>query len=293
MRLQFNNVDFTSRSGPNGFGKKLAIQLSKMGHFIVQQDPEVVLNFIQGFLPGTKNVLRLDGIYFNTAQNWQQMNEPIKKSYDLANDVIVQSNFDRELIFRFFGERERIQVIHNGTDRHAISSIPTAQTGIPRENLWCCASAWRPHKRLTENIRYFQEFAGPNDVLAIAGSGDISVINSCVDSRVKWAGDLSWEQLISLMKASSKFIHLAFLDHCPNVVVDARAAGCQIVCASSGGTKEIAGSSATVVKDIDWDFLPFELYSPPQLNFSIQTPGDEFEPEMERCAKLYEKVLIS
>ena len=63
-------------------------------------------------------------------------------------------------------------------------------------------------------------------------------------------------------------IHLAFLDHCPNVVVDARACGCKIVVASSGGTKEIAGIDATVVEDIEWDYRPLELYSPPSLEYS-------------------------
>ena len=34
--------------------------------------------------------------------------------------------------------------------------------------VWSCASSWRPHKRLNENIRYFLEFAPKNSILAVA-----------------------------------------------------------------------------------------------------------------------------
>ena len=67
------------------------------------------------------------------------------------------------------------------------------------------------------------------------------------------------------------------MDHCPNVVVDARAAGCEIICASSGGTREIAGPDATVVTDMDWEFKPFKLYEPPDLDFSQKQKNLEWD----------------
>jgi hypothetical protein len=62
------------------------------------------------------------------------------------------------------------------------------------------------------------------------------------------------------------------MDHCPNVVIDARASGCHIICSSSGGTSEIAGNNATIIQDMEWDYEPFELYNPPRLDFSCQVP---------------------
>ena len=44
-------------------------------------------------------------------------------------------------------------------------------------------------------------------------------------------------KIYKMYKASTHFVHLAWLDHCPNVVVDARASGCKIVCSSAGGTR--------------------------------------------------------
>jgi glycosyltransferase involved in cell wall biosynthesis len=292
VKIQFNNVDFSSRSGPNGFGLKLARQFQKMGHEIVSTNSDVALNFIQGYVPGTKNVLRLDGIYFNTSQNWMQMNSPIKRSYDLADEVVVQSDFNRELVFRYFGERKNVHVIHNGTDLEAIEKVPIGSLGFLRERTWLCASSWRPHKRLTENIKYFQKFAQDKDVLFVAGSGDVSAIEKSGDPRVKYLGDLSWTQLISVMKASKYFVHLAYLDHCPNVVVDARASGCMIHCTSSGGTQEIAGIESMIVQERAWNFEPHDLYHPKPLSYNHIRPGfHESEIDVAKQAEKYYQVL--
>ena len=53
-------------------------------------------------------------------------------------------------------------------------------------------------------------------------------------------------------------------------MVDARAAGCHIICSSLGGTKEVAGLKATVVKEDEWDFIPFECNVPVGLNFNVE-----------------------
>ena len=69
------------------------------------------------------------------------------------------------------------------------------------------------------------------------------------------------------MKRSKYFLHLSFLDHCPNVVVDAKASGCICIVSSSGGTKELCSKSDIIIKDLQWDFKPIKLYDPPKLNF--------------------------
>jgi len=235
-----------------------------MGNQIVQSDQDVRLTFIQGSNSFRPNVLRLDGIYFNSAQDWAAMNEPIKKSYDHCNAIIVQSEFNRILTQKYFGPKEKMHVIHNGTDTELIKSVPPAflGDGVTRDRVWMCASAWRPHKRLSDNISLFLEHARHDDILLVAGSGASSTIK---DDRVKFVGDLSWNQLISCMKSSSKFLHLAWLDHCPNVVVDANACGCQVICSSAGGTREVAGVDSLIVNEDEWDFSPTQLYNPPRI----------------------------
>jgi len=268
MRILFENVNFGSRSGPNGFGLKLARQLVSAGNEIVSSDPDVCLSFIQSSNAFNPTVLRLDGIYFNSAQNWEEMNEPIKRSYDKSQAIIVQSRFDRDLIFNFFGNREDVHVISNGTDLFLIEKIEKLKQldDIPREKIWMCASSWRPHKRLHDNIRLFQEKADKDSILLVAGENSASFIGSVRDERIKILGDLTWEQMISCLKCAGNFVHLAWLDHCPNVVVDAKACGCKLHISNSGGTPEITDNEDFLYEDSDFSFSPVELYNPPKMS---------------------------
>ena len=87
---------------------------------------------------------------------------------------------------------------------------------------------------------------------------------------------------------------MAWLDHCPNVVVDARAAGCKIVCSSAGGTREIAGADAIIVEEDEWNFEPVKLYEPPKLDFSRKTSNNwEVDINITTTAKKYKNFLFS
>jgi len=270
MLININNVDFSSNSGPNSFASRLATQLSAAGHTITKEkNADVQLSFITITENTTKKIfLRLDGIYFNTQQDFISMNAPIRESFKNAYGVIYQTQFNHDLIEKYFGRHINTAIIRNGTDLKTIEKIPAIKHEIidKYESVWSCASSWRPHKRLSENIRYFQEHAGRDDCLIVAGkNANFDGIN---DKRILYVGDVNWETLISIYKRSKFFIHLAWLDHCPNVVVDARAAGCKIICTDSGGTKEIAGLDAKLINDEKWDFEPHDLYKPSKLDFS-------------------------
>lgn len=293
MKVLFDNVDFGSTSGPNSFAYKLANQLIKMGHAVVShgEKPDVQLSFITSTRRSEKTpvVLRLDGIYFNTKQDWRSLNSPIKASYDAADSVVFQTEFNKKLIETFFGVHKSSCVIKNGTAVDAIAKIPQLNSKQldSYEEVWCCASSWRPHKRLQENIRYFLETAPENSCFVIAGNNPDVIVNN---PRVFYVGNLSWEQCISLYKRSTTFVHLSFLDHCPNVVLDARATGCKVVVASSGGTKEIAGVGATLIDDASWDFEPLDLYDPPRLDFSKRTISQlDASVDIADAAQLYVK----
>jgi len=228
-------------------------------------EPDAYLCFIESGRPTHNAPLfqRLDGIYFNSAFDYTSQNSNIKRTYELAKGVIFQSQFNKELTFNYFGPHSNYAVIHNGADLNLINSIQNLVIE-KYENIWSCASSWRPHKRLNENIRYFLEHAGEKDGLIIAGN----VQDKYKHERIHYVGELSIDKLFSLYKASKYFIHLAWLDHCPNVVVDAMACGCQIICSSAGGTKEIAGENAVIIEENEWDFSPVQLYNPPPLDFS-------------------------
>ena len=289
MKIFFDNVNFKSNSGPNSFSRKLAQSLIDNGHFLTNnKDADLQLSFIQSVSEHPVLIQRLDGIYFNSEQDWNELNRPIKETYERANGVIFQSYFNKALSEKYFGQKENSCVIHNGADLAKISHIPVLDHPVINkfEHVWACASSWRPHKRLSENVRYFIKNSSEDDCLVIAGDNPDYQVNH---ERIFYVGKLNWEQLVSLYKKSKYFLHLALMDHCPNVVVDARASGCQIICANSGGTKEIAGPNAIVIKDIDWDFKPFKLYNPPPLDFScIENPFPENKDiDIHRVSEMY------
>jgi len=296
MNIHLENVSLQSTSGPNHFATKLVKQFEELG---VSADhnltPDVRLCFIEAhkdFTDGVPLFQRLDGIYFNTAQNYEQQNSNIKKTYDISDGVIFQSRFNKELITKYFGEHKNSIIIHNGADLNYIDQYSALENKLldKFDNVWCCASSWRPHKRLNENIRYFLEHSNEKDCLVIAGDSELPVFRN---ERVLYVGKATIPQLISLYKRSKCFIHLAWLDHCPNVVVDARASGCQIVCSSAGGTKEIAGLDAIVVEEDEWNFEPVKLYEPPDLDFGRKTSNSwDVDVDISTVAKKYKNFLF-
>ena len=291
MRVYFDNVNTQSSSGPNQFACKLSQTMIDLGYNTSYSTGDVQLSFISITQKIAPTALRLDGIYFNSEQPWQQMNSLIKESYKQAEAVIYQSNFNKELVERYFGSHSNSHVVHNGTRLDWINSIPPLDSPVLDEfvGIWSCASSWRPHKRLRENVEFFLTQAPQDHALVIAGENPDYVIQ---DPRIIYTGNLDWMSLIGLFRRSTVFLHLAYLDHCPNVVVDARASGCQVVCSSTGGTKEIAGKGATIIQEDEWDWQPLKLYHPPGMDFSkiLQNESD-INISIEETAKVYLDIL--
>ena len=268
MNIHLENVNPSSNSGPNSFGRKLIKYVANLGHtFDMSKKGDLTLAFIQSDKQEFTSPLvqRLDGIYFNTIQNYKVQNYFIQETYNNADGVIFQSNFNKELTFNFFGSHDNYAIIHNGADVEEIEqTLPFLNYPDRFSELWCCASSWRPHKRLDDNIEYFFQYAPDDACLLVAGK----VHNRINHPNVFYLGEVEQHVLYRVYKAATHFIHLAWLDHCPNVVVDARACGCKIICSSSGGTKEIAGPDAIVIEEEEWDFEPINLYNPPEMDFS-------------------------
>lgn len=299
MKVFCHNFNPLSNSGPNKFTRQLMKNLSQKDKIVIdnnQHNADLEFALIHMLREKKKPlILRLDGIYFNSSQDFKEQNRPIKYAYRNSDCVIFQSNFNKSLSEHWFGKHENSRVIHNGADVLLINSIESSlwdQSVDKNTKVWSCASSWRPHKRLEDNLRYFCEFSEKDTVMIVAGKdADYSTIkkyNKVSNNRILYAGDLQYKALLSLYKRSEKFIHLAYLDHCPNVVVDAQASGCEIVCSSTGGTKEIV-YSGRVILEKDWNFEPIQLYNPPAMDFSNYYDVKKSEPlhSIEDAAKMY------
>jgi glycosyltransferase involved in cell wall biosynthesis len=294
MKIFLDNVNVESSSGPNSFGRKLISSLREKGNeFVSANEADISLCFIESkhHELSIPRVQRLDGIYFNNEQDYVSQNAGIKRTYDSSDGVIFQSEFNRKLITKYFGEHKKHIVIHNGADLNAISAAPVLKAAEKYNDVWVCASSWRPHKRLKDNIRYFLEYKKENDVLFVAG--DVRDSEMVMEPNIYYIGKIEQQHLYSLYKSSKYFIHLAWLDHCPNVVVDARACGAKIICSDSGGTKEIAGLDAIVIQEREvWDLEPIRLYDPPKMDFNNKVENNlESDVDMAAVSRKYENFM--
>ena len=293
MNILLDNVDVGSTSGPNHFASKLKKYMQRQGDTFAFDKPfDAQLSFIQRSHHSTVPLFqRLDGIYFNSEQDFNRMNAAIKDTYRKSSGVVFQSEFNRRLTFEYFGEHSNSTVIHNGADMEYINQIRPLRTPVLEqfETVWCCASSWRPHKRLGDNIEYFLQHSNKRDCLVVAGN--VSKEDMVVHERVFYSGNLDVDSLYALYKKSKYFLHLAYLDHCPNVVVDAVACGCHVICSSSGGTKEVA-LGGTVIKEEEWNLEPTRLYKPPKMDFSKKTENKHnTNIDMTYVASKYNKFL--
>jgi glycosyltransferase involved in cell wall biosynthesis len=284
VKVFTHNFDPRSNSGPNKFTRTLFQKLIKDEKVSLsnQEESDVEFCVIQQQAHKVKPmVLRLDGIYFNSEQDFKQQNAPIKFAYDNADAVVFQSNFNKKLTEAWFGPHRNGHVIHNAADSAFINLPDLKQGVIPKfanemfwpwdhdAEVWSCAASWRPHKRLLQNVLYFLDHAPDNSVFAIAGGLGLDEAKqyTSMSPRIYVLGDLQYPQLISLYHRSTTFVHLAYLDHCPNVVIDAQAAGCKIICSSTGGTHEVVDNGIMILED-GWDMKPCTLYNPPNMDFS-------------------------
>ncbi len=273
MNIFLDNVNLASTSGPNYFAQKLRSHINKSGHSCEptpSSETDVQLSFIEShrrYSADIPLVQRLDGIYYNSSDSCHIKNQNIERTYNDADGVIFQTNFNKELVFSFFGPRDNYAIINNGADLEMIESIEPSNHKIfkDHENVWACAAQWRPVKRLRENINYFLQNSGDDDCLVVAGQDADIKINH---PRIFYTGQVNIPTLLSIFKASKYFVHLAWIDHCPNVVVDARVCGCEIICSSTGGTREIAGPNATVIQEEEWDLKPLSFVMPPGMDLS-------------------------
>ena len=299
MKIFTHNFNPSSNSGPNKFTRTLFNNMIKEKGIKISTQSEADVEFclIQQQVHKVKPmVLRLDGIWFNSDQDYNSQNAPIKFSYDNADAIIFQSEFNKELTQRWFGVHPRKSyVIHNAADLELVKSakkeIWDEKFGKDSE-VWSCAASWRPHKRLSDNIRYFLDFAPKDAIFAIAGAINNDEKKTIPDNkRIIILGELDYMSLLSLYKRSSTFIHLAYLDHCPNVVVDAQASGCKIVCSSAGGTKEIV-SNGYIVNEEPWDYKPTKLYDPPKIKWNnIDEIYYKNNNSIKGCSKKYYNVM--
>lgn len=250
-KIHFSNVDFSSSTGPNTFGHRLASSLANRGYEIVNHsdDYDVFLCFIEPLtMPNLEKrfIHRLDGIWFKP-EEFKTHNKAIKWAYNNSHHVIWQSEFDKKMTQKWWGDKKG-SVVHNGIKIEKIEKINNDIHEISKryDRIFTCSASWHRQKRLKENIEFFNKNKNKNDALLILGKNPDVIVN---DKNIFYLGHLSHELCLQVYSITDWFLHLAWLDHCPNVVIEALSQGCSIICSDSGGTKEIVKENGIVIKE--------------------------------------------
>ncbi len=301
MKIFMDNVNFSSASGPNSFAGRLAHELSLRGHIIADPDDyDVALSFIEPrnkFLPGKPVIQRLDGIWFKPEQ-YESHNRTIKSLYQSADHVIWQSDFDADMTQHWWGNPKSGSVIRNGINLKKVESKNPTFVELKQryEKVFVCSSNWHPQKRLYDNIELFKHLRAtqfPYSCLLVLGAApDVQV----ADKNVYYTGVIPHQLCLEIYSIADWMIHLAWLDHCPNVVVEALSQGCPVICAESGGTKELVRTNGLVLAERDaYNFELADYDSPPRIDVTqiknLERPLVEcYELDIKLVAQKYEAV---
>ena len=116
--------------------------------------------------------------------------------------------------------------------------------------LFVSSASWHRQKRLKENIQFFLKNKNDDDLMIVLGKNpDVKIDNLQLKQKIIFTGELTHEQCLETYRYCDWMIHLAWLDHCPNVVVEALSQGCPVICTDSGGTKEIVKENGIIIPE--------------------------------------------
>jgi glycosyltransferase involved in cell wall biosynthesis len=306
MKIHLDNVNMNSTSGPNSFAKRLAMGLLESGHDLELNDgtnADVSIVFIEpsGRPLAKKVIQRLDGIWFSP-QEFETKNVNIKKLYHSADGVIWQSEFDKGMSIKWWGQPKSGKVILNGINAPIINKfqIPVLeQLRQQYEMLFVCSANWHPQKRLIDNINLYKHLRQfySSAALIVLGSNPIQV----ADPHIFYAGSQPHEVCLEIFAAANWMIHLAWLDHCPNTVVEALSQNTPVICSEQGGTKELVEGYGIILKENqNYDFELTDYDNPPKIDVTQITkklpPKNElhcsYNVTMSNCVSSYIEFII-
>jgi glycosyltransferase involved in cell wall biosynthesis len=306
MKIFFDGVNWQSASGPNSFAQRLATQLSLHGHTPADSDDyDVALVFIEETGradPRKPKVQRLDGIWFKPS-DFERKNTRIKACYETSDAVIFQSDFDRQMVTKWWGDPKSGHVIKNGIQIERIESNNETLLELKQRysKVFVCSANWHRQKRLKENIELFKHLRAtqfPYSCLIVMGASPDCMV---ADANIYYTGPVPHEKCLEMYKAADWMIHLAWADHSPNVVCEALSQNCPVICSETGGTKELVGPYGIVLSESHkYDFELFDYENPPPIDVSqVKTLPDitvdpftvDIGPVAQRYIEVFEAVL--
>jgi glycosyltransferase involved in cell wall biosynthesis len=274
-------------AGPKIFLRRLkrTVKKNKMAktcHFLNPFHDIGLYNSIARNFYNKPYIVRIDGIYFDNmeiAGNNEEKNKPIFEAIKKANGIIFQSEFDKKLIKSFYGDiNKQNTIINNGVEKNLKNVSYREELNFPDKKIVLCSSNWRKHKRLdaiVEVIKKINNIENKYHLIVVGDNSDAFVEKS--DNNITLVGHIEPENLYKYYKSSDLYIHIPWIDHCPNTLVEAIGNGVPVVTSNQGGARELVEkTNAGIISQCDDDIAIGEyidLYNPPKPD--VETIADD------------------
>lgn len=238
MKLSLD-INLSGSRGLQRFGSLLLDKLRDLhGVKIVGKGQKSDIHFliINGVRKqGSKNVVRLDGVYYDVKR--LRMNDSIRSTIRKMDGVIYQSKWCKTFVETMLKVRPKCSVvIYNGADQSKFRKAKSE--GHDFDKVFLACAHWRVNKRLKSIIRSFlqaREESDQNLGLFVVGEADHREISEAI----RYYGVVRDDKLYGIYKSSDYMCHICHLDACPNAVVEGLSAGLPVLCNNIGGTPEI------------------------------------------------------
>lgn len=259
------------RTGPGNFARNLTLELCDLGLSFTRFGCDVnIINAYGKPSPFSKQLARFDGLYFdavNSVYDSEDKNKLLKSVFYGVDGIIFQSHFNYKQYKHKFGVANvPTSIIMNGAGREFYPGQGRLDLG-DKKNI-CCAANWRAHKRLSQTIDAFALLPASDFRLFVVGGDPDNNLHS--PENIVFTGSLSASHFSELLRNMDAFVHLSWLDSCPNVVVEALRCGVPIVSSNQGGTRELVKNNGLILElDAPYEFNDVDLYNPPIVDLEL------------------------
>jgi glycosyltransferase involved in cell wall biosynthesis len=273
-----------SFGGPNAFAYKFAQFLDKKNisyTFDLNNKYDVLLAIATGPVPllarkikekGVKVLYRINGVYLGREGYASDDNRVLQQLHKLADKVIYQSRFSIMEVSEYLdvSVEEYPTIIYNGVDTSLFCPEGEKLEKEDHNNILLSAGLFRPNKRAQDVIDampYILE-RFPDTLYAIVGPESYGDIFRTIIDKVKYyniqknvalIGPVEQQFIPIYYRSADIFMHLAWLDPCPNTVIEAMASGLPVIHAATGGTPELVGEQELVIDSKYDDAKPYSL----------------------------------
>ncbi len=171
-----------------------------------------------------------------------------------VNKIITPSYFLRDILVSYYGVvPEKVAMIYNSIDLSDYSGLTSVGRQKSSNAVVVVVGRLVRHKRIDGIIRAASEITTKyaNIELVIVGDGPEreNLERLCcelgIDGKVKFLGNVSYEEVIELVKGSDIFVLNSVYEGLPHVVIEAMACRIPVIATDIEGTREVVEDSKT------------------------------------------------